>query len=276
MTEEFREPGERINLSGISNTRDLGGYETLDGRRLKRRRLLRSGALGNASKEDLRLLKETYQLKTIVDFRTEAETKENPDPEIEGVAYIHNPILKDEQMGITRKGEKTQLLDLMLKSAKDMCEKKGNFIEELYPSFITNDYSRSQYRKFFEILLNQKEGAVLWHCSAGKDRVGTGTALVLAALGVSRKDIIKDYLLTNQYLQKETERLMELAAAKVNDSRMLEQIRILNGVNASYIQGVFDTIGRQYQSMDYFLKQEMGLDEDKRTRLQQMYLEVTI
>ena len=57
-------------------------------------------------------------------------------------------------------------------------------IRDRYRSLVTHDYSIAHYRQFFAHLLAQTDGALLYHCSAGKDRVGVGTMLLLTALGV--------------------------------------------------------------------------------------------
>ena len=61
------------------------------------------------------------------------------------------------------------------------------FMLKQYESLVHDEYSIKQYARFLDVLLHQNEGAVLWHCSAGKDRVGVGTALLLCALGVPKK-----------------------------------------------------------------------------------------
>ena len=96
---------QRIELEGLVNTRDLGGFETVDGRKIRPGRLIRSGELYDATSEDIKKLTQQYHLKTIVDFRTETERAGRPDPDIEGVRYIFNPILNEETMGITREKE---------------------------------------------------------------------------------------------------------------------------------------------------------------------------
>ena len=69
-----------------------------------------------------------------------------------------------------------------------------------YESLVHDEYSIKQYARFLDVLLHQNEGAVLWHCSAGKDRVGVGTALLLCALGVPKKTIYEDFM-KNRRLQ---------------------------------------------------------------------------
>ena len=77
----------------------------MDGQRIRPHRLIRSGQLSGMTEKDARGLVEEYQLKTVVDFRTEREKEESPDPIPEGVAYLEIPILDELSVGITRDQE---------------------------------------------------------------------------------------------------------------------------------------------------------------------------
>ena len=101
----------RIPLEGLHNTRDLGGFETADGRKIRPRRLIRSGQLSGMTEKDKQVLTEDYGLRMDVDFRTGQERTEAPDPRLPGVAYVENPILSDQAIGITR--EKDSEEDMM-------------------------------------------------------------------------------------------------------------------------------------------------------------------
>lgn len=272
--EKDMKTGTRIGLTGVYNTRDIGGYRALDGRVIRPKRLIRSGALGALTLDDIRILTQEYHLKTVIDFRTLEEVEENPDPNIEGVALYLNPILSGAQMGITREGENdaVSMVDMMITYGKQLGEHPEQFGAQIYPPLIREEFPRSQYRKFFEILLKQEEGAVLWHCTAGKDRAGTGTALLLSALNVDRDTIIHDYLLTNTFISVQTEEIIRMVSEKTADPQILNAVKVLNSVQEEYLLTVFDTIDEIYGSMETFLETQMGLTPDKLTKLQDMYL----
>lgn len=272
----------RITLEGAANTRDLGGYRTTDGRRIKPHRLIRSGALAGTTPEDLVKLTEEYQLKTIVDFRTEAERAGKPDPEIPGVRAVIHPILKEETMGITREsgGGAIEGRDLIAQVVGALGTGQGGpllYMQAMYGNLIREPYSRAQYRAFFDLLLEQEDGAILWHCSAGKDRVGVGSALLLSALGVSRDQIIADYMSTNEFGRKETEAIMEritghLDVTTPDGKAAVTAIRLLFAVEEEYINSVFEVMEKECGSVEAFLEQEMGLTQEKLDRLRGMYL----
>lgn len=258
--------GARLSLQSLPNTRDLGAIRTLDGRMILPQKLLRSGELYHISQADIRTLREEYHLTTIVDFRTETERMHKPDTELEGVCYIDNPILEEETTGITReRGFLEQILDFPGDARK--------YMEETYRSLITNQFSLNQYAKFFQYLLDQENGAILWHCTAGKDRVGIGTALLLHALGVPKNVIMEDYLRTNQYLEREIEYMLQLLGDRLKDHPGAEEkIRILMRVEPEYLEGAFALIETEYGSMDRFLRKKMCLTAKAMDKLKNKYL----
>ncbi len=272
----------RIPLRNLYNTRDLGGYLSTDGRRIKPHRLIRSGALFEASAEDLELLKFGYGLKTVVDFRTSAEKDMKPNPVLLGISYVENPILEGEALGITREGEEKIDGNELVKKVVSAVHASGNtpvtYMNNLYKKLISNPFSRTQYRKFFDILLSQEEGAVLWHCTAGKDRAGVGTILLLSALSVSREQIIADYLKVNEFNRQKADSLMDSLRGEADISaeekrEKQEAVRLLFMVDRSYAEAVFEAMEQQSGSVDIFLEKEMGLTEEKRQQLKQKYLE---
>lgn len=268
--------GERIKLQGMMNTRDLGGYRTADNRVIKKRRVLRSGALFTATPEDLSTLCQDYDLKTVVDFRTRTERLQKPDPEISGVRYIVNEILQEAQMGITHEGERKpmELIESMIAMCREVGGAPEQYMARLYPVLVRDENCVQGYRQFFEILLGQKEGAVLYHCSEGKDRVGTATALFLSALGVEREVIVQDYLLTNFYTEENRRWIYEQIREQAGEEpELADHFVILNSVHESYLRSVFETIERDHGSVERFLQTRMGLDESKLESLRNNYLE---
>ena len=272
----------RIPLEGLCNTRDLGGYCTGNGKKIKSHKLIRSGALADGTEEDLKVLCTEYQLKTVIDFRTEAERNLKPDPQMPGVRYVENPILEEETMGITREKETGNDGNAVVKKVVAALHENGStplaYMENMYTNLITNSFSKAQYKKFFSLLLEQKEGAVLWHCSAGKDRVGVATILLLSALGVPREQIIADYMKINLFGAKEIHALMQLLTKDMDPSGRdtmvrMEAMRLLFTVDRAYAESVFEAMEKTCGSVDAFLETEMGLTAQKRETLKQLYLE---
>lgn len=270
--------GRRIPLESIPNARDLGGYKTVDGRCLKYKKLIRSGTLGALTKKDIDILKNEYDLNVIIDLRTEKERNENPDPIIEGIKSYHNPILKEESFGITREGETKSSKDsfdyseMLLNHVKQMDENEQN-LGNLYAEFVKSEFSLSQYRKFFEYIIHHNQGSLLWHCTAGKDRVGTTTALLLRMLGVDMDTIMKDFLLTNEFLKEQTRNIVNQVRVKTSDERIINLVAKLNSVEECYLDDFFNTIDIDYGSFEVFVSSKLGITDEKILVLKEKYLE---
>lgn len=263
----------RIPLEGVHNTRDLGGFVTSDGGCIKPYRLIRSGELYNLTKKDKEILIGEYKLAKIIDFRTKTERNERPDPELEGVAYVKNPILEEKVLGITReKDADRDVVSIVLNQLEGNTGAGIDYMKNLYSNFITSSFSKQQYANFFNILLNQESGAVLWHCSAGKDRVGTGTALLLTALGVPRDIIMADYMKVNEFGIDNINKMVQDVVVKTGDERLGEHIKTLFSVHQSYLESLFTKMQKEYGSVEIFLNQEMGLNKEAIETLKSKYL----
>lgn len=275
LVNEMYDP-EKI-LTGAPNARDLGGIETMDGRRIKPNRLIRSGMLARLTDEDVEYLK-SAGLKTVVDFRTSAERVQKPDRVIDGAEYIVCPMLEDKTDGITRDKPESEDEEAQrtLKMARRLMEHDPDGVRQmrsLYPILVTLDHSLEHYRRFFEILLKHEDGALLYHCTMGKDRVGTATALLLTALGVPREGIVADYMITRERCAPGTQRLLNNCRKFTDDDAVLEFVYRLDTVQEDFIAATFETIDEVHGGMDRFLRDKMGLDAAAIERLKLLYLD---
>lgn len=258
--------GERIPLQSLSNTRDLGAIMSSDGRHILPRKLIRSGDLYHTSQADQEMLTQQYRVKTVVDFRTNAERLEKPDTILEGVRYLHIPILEEETMGITREGG----LGKLLFQFKGDAEK---YMERQYESLINDPVCLKQYARFFDVLLRQEEGAVLYHCTTGKDRVGVATVLLLYILGVPKKAIREDFMRSNEYLEEEISHIAAFLETKMEvDEEMIHRLRTFFSVKESYLDTVFRAINKNYGTFQQFLRRALYLTPRAVEELQNKYL----
>lgn len=263
-----------IGLTRIVNARELGGYISEDGRKVKRGVLLRTGALSGMTEADRTCLMEQYHLTDVIDFRTSFECAAAPDPVMYPVAY-HPIRILDEQ------GSQTAGMAAAATGAGFPLEKLVEYIksgkvhpEDMYVDIVQSAASKEGYRKFFECLLEHKEGALLWHCSAGKDRTGLGAAFLLTILGVNRQTVLEDYSLTNVYFQDILKKMeIQLASFGLTEAEMEVMRAVAGGVNPAYLEKALDTIEEQYGSLEWYLEKELGITEEKRLKLQEMYLE---
>jgi protein-tyrosine phosphatase len=180
-------PDRRIVLNGPVNFRDLGGYDTGDGRRVRWRRLFRSDSLGPVTAEDARLLTEELGLLAVIDLRTAKEVKGEGRGGLADVAlhYHHIPLVDDVEDDPDRPWD--------------------NSLQEAYAHMLGKRAAR--LAEALETIAGEvAEHPTVFHCVAGKDRTGIVAALVLGLLGVSDEDIVADYALTGEVMAAMIER----------------------------------------------------------------------
>ena len=175
-----------IGLTSAHNARQLGGYR-IGNQRIKDNLLLRSAKISELSKEDSTLLCDQYKVQCIYDFRGKKESLSAPDV-IPGKARYLSFALSfgcEESEVDTKFENEEQMIGMLLQyadhpSVQAMCT-------SMYDIIFFEESSQEVYRQFFADLLtvNPENGAVLWHCTQGKDRAGSASAMLLAALGAA-------------------------------------------------------------------------------------------
>ena len=134
-----------------------------------------------------------------------------------------------------------------------------------------DERSQKAYHDAFQILLDNKDGAVLFHCAQGKDRTGTLAAMILYVLGVDRDTIMEDYLLTNMYQAESSDEIVAWVAQETDDPYLQHQARLTNDVDAAYLEAFFDGCEQVYGSFDAFMEKGIGLSAKDIQTLRDMY-----
>jgi protein-tyrosine phosphatase len=245
------------------NFRSLGGIPTQNGTWVAHNRLLRAGELVALSTEEKQILTQDYALSQIADFRSDSEVEKEPDDIFPGTQYHHLDILKNMMSANTGKDE------LIKVRSPEIVE---GYMQEAYAIFITDECAREQYRKFIEILLNMETGSCLFHCYAGKDRTGMGAAIILTLLGVSREEIIKDYLLTNSSREKANELLFAQVRAQGGDENAIECMKVTMTVRESFMSKAFSTAQDLYGSFEGYLRDALFVTDAEIRQLKSLYL----
>ncbi len=262
-------------LCGAPNARDLGGMRA-EGGVIAEGRLIRSGVINEISDADAKILKK-LGLRTVVDFRTDEERWQKRDRILDGVSYVHCPIIEMKTDGISRDKPETEDEEAVrtVAMAKRLMAKHPDGkvqMRSLYPILIGTEHCMAHYRIFFKTLLSHESGALLYHCTMGKDRVGVGTALLLSALGVHRDDIVADYLITNERCAAGTERLINACRRYTDDQAELDFIYELDRVDESFIGAAFSKAEELYGDMASYLKNAMALSDDDTDRLRSLFI----
>lgn len=130
-----------------------------------------------------------------------------------------------------------------------------------------------RYAEFLQGVPDTEDGAVLWHCTLGKDRCGWGSVLVQAILGVSREAITADYLFTNECLKDEIAGMMETLKKIFKSMSLSNSGNVPVEAREEYLLAAFDEIHKEYGSMDAFLEKELGVDACVKAQFQAQYPE---
>jgi protein-tyrosine phosphatase len=252
----------QLAMEGTPNFRDLGGYETYDGRRLKWGKLYRSGKLSELTKADLHRVRR-LGLTLVCDLRHLQEQELEPSQLGEDHPATHA------SLPVTP-GSLSHFLD-NLHSGIIAVEDSSKLMQNINREFVSHQIP--QYAEMFRLLLLEDQ-QVLIHCASGKDRTGFGAALILDVLGVEEEKIIDDYLLTNRYLslEEDIERLSaefsDHAGAPISE----EALRPLLEVRPEYLAACFEEIRKRYDSKEHFFETALELDEARLALLRERYL----
>jgi len=241
-----------IPLEGAANFRDIGGYPTADGHHVRWGLVYRSNHLVDLTAADYSYLN-TLGIKLVCDLRTDGERRKSPTvwqgsrpPEI-----MTASILKETDVVITP----ARLKELA-------SPRGGGELSTTYSRMVTE--SPEQYGRVLRRLAHGDLPSVT-HCTAGKDRTGVFSAILLTILNVPQKYVIEDYMLTGEYML--TQASMKKAAAdwqKLSGSTDPPDPAVLRGVYTMHpeaITGTFDTIDRAYGSFDAFVRNGLKLTD---------------
>ncbi|SDB49752.1 tyrosine-protein phosphatase [Belnapia rosea] len=179
-----------VPLDGASNLRDLGGWQVADGRRVRHGLIYRSATLAHLTERDVSTIA-ALGLRTVCDLRGVDEAAHRPSRLPDGAERIPLPI--EPTVGAS-------LADLMrreLSTGEDVVD----LLRRAYLDYGTRFIGA--YRNLFELLLQPGRHALLFHCSAGKDRTGLGAALILTALGATRETVLEDYRATDRLWRRD-------------------------------------------------------------------------
>lgn len=249
----------KIELEGTHNTRDLGGYETQDGRVIKKGFLFRSDGLGKLTTEDCKKLS-NLGIKRIVDFRSAVEKIKQPNIIPTGMEYIEMPIEADKNIN-------NEIYDILSgRVDKDIRE----FLIEVNKDFVL------QYKDIFSQFLKDliKSGVpTLYHCTAGKDRTGFATFLIYTILGIDRDTILIDYLKTNYFIQDSIEEQLNNVAKLMNiEDKDKDKILPLLRVDIDYIESAINTANKKYGSIHNFISEGLKISLKERDLLKELII----
>lgn len=245
-------------LEGGINFRDLGGIVSADGRKVRERRLFRSGEMSRLTAGDVARLRE-WDVRRVIDFRDPGEVLGRPNVALPGIRYEVMPANPEAGGGAD--------LRRMAEAAVAGGDPHA-FMRELYARL---PFENPAYRHLLASLRRQEKGALVFHCMAGKDRTGVAGAIVLGALGVEREAIMEDYLRTGEMLAAFTAKEL-LALAKEVPETSLPGMRVLLSVKEEFLNAMFAAIEERFGTWGAYLSHEFGLEGKSLEQLQESYL----
>jgi protein-tyrosine phosphatase len=264
-----------IELHGQSNFRDLGGYETGDGRTVKWGEVYRSGRLPKLTNEDVARL-ESLRIRTVVDFLTTDEIEAHGHDHLPaGVREISLPIASGAA------GDLTKVVTEALKTG-DFSKVSVELNPEIHRVLVHD--GQQQYAALLGVTADPASRPLVFHCTHGVHRSGTAAAILLSALGMPWETVREDYLLSNTYRGAEVERRLaklrqmarQMAAEKQGippeqvDMSNMEAFLIQGG---SYIDASYDEMVKAYGSVENFIRDGLGLGDQEVDRLGDELLE---
>ncbi len=249
-----------ITFEGSNNFRDLGGYVTNDGHTVRSGLLYRSAALNRVTPVGFAYLK-SLGIRTNVDFRSTDERAKAP-------------VVWPADMGVT-----VFSVDYRLDNSAMMAIfANGPVTADTAAGAMTEFYRQApfvfgpQYKTLVHEILNGHT-PIVYNCTAGKDRTGVATAVILTLLGVPRETVVADYLASNQYYTPDMPRAGDAQDPQMAYFRTLppEVVKAFMGVDRRYIEAAFAAIDSHPGGWDGYVHDELGLSDanvaDLKTRL---------
>ncbi|MCL2049570.1 MAG: tyrosine-protein phosphatase [Defluviitaleaceae bacterium] len=254
----------------MKNFRDLGGIKTADGKALRYGRLLRSEQPVGLSSCMLKKLQEC-NLRHIIDFRTAQEVAACPVDKIEGVTYMHIDIMGDNS---AQAADPVYWLKIFVDNPRLGV---GQQFVKTYTEFVTSKSSMRGYSTFVKECAKPRDGAILFHCTMGKDRTGFAAAILLKILGVSAEAIFEDYLKSVEYSNHMHEVYAKKDRKRIEKYGMCEEqinaFREAFCMKREYLQAAFDVAEGMFGGFEGYVREGLGVSEGEVAGLKRGLLE---
>ncbi len=243
---------ELVRLASADNFRDVTGpdasYRTGDGAALRRGVVYRSNEL-QLTDADARSLGR-LGVTAVYDLRSQHEIDAHPDAEVPGATWTHLEVRGIPMDAVSDLADRDTAHDVML---------------QVYRGFVDAEGARAAFATLFRRIA-EADGAVLFHCTAGKDRTGWAAALLLHLAGVDDATILEDYLLTNTFSSATREKYLGLVREHLGADKVDVYERVMVA-DEEYLHAGYDAAVAAYGSREGYLRIGLGLDDADLVRL---------
>lgn len=268
-----------LPVDGMNNFRDMGGYETYDGRTVKWGMLYRSDHIYSATESGVSYLK-TLGIRTIIDYRSADEISKYPNKSIgEGVKTYHldpdaHTAELSAQFTASKDNEDQKLVAKIIEQKKNgSLVNRYDIMMEQYRNFVNQSKSREAFQKLIKIAVDPSAAAIVQHCRGGKDRTGFGAMLLLGAMGVKKEYLISDYMLTFTNRIERNNIKMENYKKYTDDPEVLHYLYSLIETKPEFIDASMQLMEEQYGSISSYIINGLGITEKEIKMLKSLYLE---
>jgi protein-tyrosine phosphatase len=244
---------ELVRLASADNFRDVTGpdaaYRTGDGTVLRRGVVYRSNEL-QLTDADARSLGQ-LGVTAIYDLRSHHEVDAHPDAEVPGATWTHLEVRGIPMEAVVDLADRATAHDVML---------------QVYRGFVDAEGARDAFATLFRQIAEGADGAVLFHCTAGKDRTGWAAAMLLHLAGVDDATILEDYLLTNTFSSATREKYLGMVREHLGADKVDVYERVMVA-DEEYLQAGYDAVASAYGDRSGYLREGLGLDDETLARL---------
>jgi protein tyrosine/serine phosphatase len=245
-------PTELLRLASADNFRDVAGtgagYPTRDGGHVRRGVFYRSNELQLTDADADALAR--LGITAVHDLRSTREVEAHPDVDVPGAVWQHVEVA----------GIPMEMVDGLADTAA-----AERVMREVYDAFVRSPAARASYARLLTSLATG-ERPQLFHCTAGKDRTGWAAVLLLEIAGVDRDTILADYLLTNAVSSSTREKYLALIAEHLGPDKVAVYEPTMV-VEPGYLRAAYDAVAADHGSIDGYLRDGLGLDDDVLERL---------
>lgn len=250
----------RVPLQGSANFRDIGGYPTAAGGRVRRGVVFRSGSLDELSEDDVPVLR-SLGVCAVADLRREPERAEVTPSwfEASGIAVTQLPIG-------TRVAHLKSIAERMI--AGEIADFGTEDMVDIYTTLLTH-YSA----EFGAVarLIASSDGATVVHCTAGKDRTGVAVALLLSFLGVDDANVAEDYALSQQHYSMPLLAELEVRFAELDAD--LDRVRAFFEAQPAVMLGLLADLRARFGGAAAYLAGPAGVSPQELARLRERLLD---